>query len=248
MRRFFQANRKVSDYLNRLLPDNLNVDGNKHFRTKTVPKMLQADIKLLDIGGGSQPCITQLEKDSHNIALVGLDISAEEMNAAPQGLYDETIIADLTIYKGQQDADVVSCQAVLEHVSDNRKAVAALASILKPGGQIYIFVPCRNALFARLNLALPQGVKEKLLEFIYPGIGEHQGFPVQYDNCTPKKLGALLEENGIEVVDIQVFWKSSYFTNFVPAFLLWRLWQGLAYLVIKEEAAETFIITGRKAI
>jgi hypothetical protein len=34
---------------------------------------------------------------------------------------------------------------------------------------------------------------------------------------------------------------SSYFMVFFPVFLVWRVWQGLFYLVAGSNAAETFI-------
>lgn len=247
MQSFFRLNRQMSEAFNCLLPDSLNTDGNNYFQRMTVPGILKPGAKLYDIGGVSQPCVNAGEKDNYKINLVGLDISHEELDAAQEQLHDEKIVADLTEYHGQQDADIVICQAVLEHVNDNLKAVTALASILKPGGVICVFVPCRNALFARLNPTLPQNFKEKLLEYFHPGIGEHQGFPARYDQCTPRQLSALMLENGIEIVEIRLFWKSSYFANFLPAFLIWRFWQLISYPLMREEAAETFILIGRKS-
>jgi len=243
---FFELNRRFCVAFNQLLPVHLNVDGNAFFLRKMVPEILRSDIKMYDIGGGSLPCISESEKVRHRIELVGFDISQDELDAAPPGLYDEKIVADLTRYRGRADADVIVCQSVLEHVQDNENSVAALATFLKPGGEIHIFVPCRNALFARLNLALPQSFKMRLLEYMHPGSGEHMGFPVRYDKCTPKKLGALLEKNGFEIVNRKLFWKSAYFNSFIPAFLFWRLWQVVLYVFIQKEAAETFVLVARK--
>lgn len=152
----------------------------------------------------------------------------------------------MTKYRGRRNADLVICQATLEHVTDNTLSVTAIASALKPGGVICLFVPCRNALYARLNLVLPERLKNLLLEMVQPGLTEHQGFPARYDHCTPSQMKALFDSSGIDVIETKLFWKSSYFANFVPAWLVWRLWQGALRIVKGNDAAETFIITGRR--
>src|SRR5262249_9719381 len=71
-------------------------------------------------------------------------------------------------YRGSSEADLVICQAVLEHVADTGSAMSCIASMLKPGGVALLFIPSRNAAFARLNLALPSGFKRALLHGLYP--------------------------------------------------------------------------------
>jgi 2-polyprenyl-6-hydroxyphenyl methylase/3-demethylubiquinone-9 3-methyltransferase len=170
-----------------------------------------------------------------------LDICVDELQGAPEGSYDSTIVADLCDFQGSGDADIVICQATLEHVHDTTGAIGAISSILKPGGKAYIFAPCRNAVFARLNLVLPQRAKEKILFWFLPEAEEGQGFPAKYHKCTPSELEALFRESSLRVVERKFFWMSSYFMVFFPVFLVWRVWQGLFYLVAGSNAAETFI-------
>jgi len=40
---------------------------------------------------------------------------------------------------------------LLKHVSDVQAALVNIATILKPGGRVLIFIPSRNAIFDRLN-------------------------------------------------------------------------------------------------
>ena len=75
----------------------------------------------------------------------GLDIDADELARAPAGTYDETICADITEYEGKGQADLVICQAVLEHVANTEQALRSIASCLKRGGVALLFVPSRNA-------------------------------------------------------------------------------------------------------
>jgi SAM-dependent methyltransferase len=244
---FVNANVALSRAVDGLLPASLRRDGNRTFLKDYAPRAIQAGTTVYDLGGGSQPFVKLDVKERFGLRVVGLDISAEEMAQAPAGVYDQMIAADLCTYIGQGDADIVMCQATLEHVPDGAGAMRAIASVLKPGGRVFIFAPSRNALFARLNLVLPQRVKEKILFTLFPKKGEgHDGFPAFYNRCTPKDIEALARRNGLEVEERALFWISSYFMALFPAYLVWRLAQGASYLVRGYNAAETFIYILRK--
>jgi SAM-dependent methyltransferase len=47
--------------------------------------------------------------------------------------------------------DLVVCQNVLEHIADDRAAVIAMATALRPGGTIALLVPAHPRLFNRLD-------------------------------------------------------------------------------------------------
>lgn len=244
---FVNANVKVSQAIDKLLPASLSRDGNRTFLSDYAPRALQSGATVYDVGGGSQPFVSLEAKQRLGLTVVGLDISAEEMALAPAGVYDRTIATDLCTFSGDGDADLVMCQATLEHVPDGAGAHRAIASILKPGGRVFIFAPSRNAMFARLNLLLPENVKKKLLFALFPKKAQgHDGFPAFYDRCTPKDIEAMAKQNGLEVEERALFWISSYFMVFAPAYLTWRVLQGISYLINGDNAAETFIYILRK--
>lgn len=175
-----------------------------------------------------------------------MDIDQDELDRAPAGVYDRTICADIGRFAGAGDADLVICQALLEHVRNVDGAFAAMASILKPGGRALIFVPSRNALYARLNLLLPQAFKKRLLHAVYPKTRQGQGFPSFYDQCTPRDFRRLARKHGLSVEQESFHYISSYFSFFVPLYVLWRLWI-LGYRALAgEQAAETFCMALRK--
>ncbi len=249
LRSFLNANITLSNFLDSALPTRLREDGNKYFLSVILPMAIQKDIVIYDFGGGSQPCIDRQTKEQHNITLTGLDISAEELNGAPVGNYDHIIVADLCVFEGSEDADLVVGQALLEHVPDTPGTIKAIASTLKPGGRAFIFAPSRNAVFARLNLLLPESVKQKILFSLFPSKAEgHDGFEAYYDHCTPSQIEMLADKNGLEIEKRHLFWISSYFKIFTPAFLIWRLWQGLSYLALGKDGAETFAFVLRKKL
>ncbi|OZA19912.1 MAG: hypothetical protein B7Y02_00330 [Rhodobacterales bacterium 17-64-5] len=179
---------------------------------------------------------------------IGIYIDADELAAALEGTYDEVIVADLCRYEGVGDADIVICQATLEHVPDTRAAIFAIASILKPDSLAYMFAPSRNAVFARLNLILPQRLKEKILYAVLPEVKDHQGFPARYDQCVPGQIEQIFNAAGLTVVQRELFWMSTYFMVFTPLFVVWRLWQGIFYLATGDNAAETFIYVVRRKL
>ena len=246
-RTLIDTNVGLSRLLDTALPARLREDGNKTFVREFLPRAVNPGDTVYDLGGGSRPFVTLADKQRLELTVVGLDIDADELAAAPAGIYDRQIAADLCTFDGPGDADVVVCQATLEHVPDTAGAIRALASTIKPGGRIFIFAPSRNALFARLNRALPEGVKRRALYALFPDKAEgHDGFKGYYDRCTPREIEQLAAANGLVVDERRLFWISSYFMVFTPAFAAWRAWQGIAYALLGKNAAETFIYVLRK--
>ncbi len=247
LQRFVNANIWLSRIIDSALPYRLRQDGNKTFIAEILPTAVSQGDVVYDLGGGSRPFVTLAQKRQLSLTVIGLDLSAEELAAAPAGIYDRTIVADLCTFTGSGDADVIICQATLEHVPDTKGTMRALASTAKPGGRIFIFAPSRNALFARLNMLMPEGIKRLLLFTIFPIKAQgHDGFRAYYNNCTPREIEALASANGFEIEERHLFWISSYFMAFTPAYIAWRLWQGLNWLLLGDNAAETFIFVLRK--
>jgi SAM-dependent methyltransferase len=187
-------------------------------------------------------------KNDLRLRVTGLDADQSELALMESGLCDETVAADLCLFRGDGSADLVLCQDVLEHVADLDRAFAGLVSIVKPGGKIAICVPCRNALFARLNLLLPEGAKRILLYWIWPLKADgHSGFPVHYDRCTIKDLNALAKVHGLKLCELRAYWRTSYFTFLLPLWALWRAWQILARAAVGDQAAEGFVLIAKRS-
>ena len=160
---------------------------------------------------------------------------------APPGAYDRLVCADVTRFRGSGDADLAICQAVLEHVNDTSAALRALASIVRPGGKVAIFVPCRNALFARLNLALPETTKRRMLFTLFPVRKEvHSGYPAVYHRCTPRLMSTDAGAAGLQLERLDVYWHSTYLSAFAPAWAAWRLWTLIMWAKGSREMCETF--------
>jgi SAM-dependent methyltransferase len=231
----------------RVLPQHFTTDGRRDLRLNVVPRYIQPGMTVWDVGGGSQPQFPLDVKAALLLNVVALDLDANELAKAPPGSYDRTVVADLATYRGRGEADAVICNCCLEHVRDTSAAFRALASLLKPGGTLLVFTPSRNALFARLNMALPQRFKARLLHWAWPHTREgHQGFPAYYDRCTPRDFRRMADAVGLEVVELRPYYLSGYFAVLAPAYLLWRLWVLGFWLLRDEQAAETFTMVARR--
>jgi SAM-dependent methyltransferase len=230
----------------RFVSEAFRLDGNHHFAAQFVPGYFRPGAVVYDIGGGKQPLIPVENKQELGLTVVGLDIDANELARAPAGAYDQIVCADIQAYRGVGDADLVICQALLEHVRSLRAALEGVFSALKPGGLALVFVPCRNTCYARLNLILPQQLKRKILFYIAPEAARDQGFPAYYDCCTPRQFRALIGEYNGSMVEEHFYYLSSYFSFLLPLYALWRLWVCIFHRLAGEEAAESFSLAFRK--
>ena len=247
IRSLIDSQKQLSNKFDQWLPNKYSIDGHQDYGRSIVPKYLKKNLTIYDVGGGKIPYITPEKKNFLNATVIGLDIDKDELSKAPEGSYDETICTDIAKFHGNQDADLLICQAVLEHVKDVEGAFTAMSSILKPGGLALIFVPSKNAVFARLNLILPQEIKKAILSSkLYPKSGDGSGFPAYYNKCTPLEFKKLARSNGFSVVEERYYYMSSYFSIFFPAYLIWRLWILLFHNLFKDQAAETFSLVLEK--
>lgn len=230
----------------RLLPEYYRVDGNRDFLDHVVPAHLTPGALVYDIGGGKNPVIGHHTKSELSLTVAGLDIDSSELSSAPAGLYDRTFCADVSSFAGSGDADLVLCQALLEHVADTDRALKAIADILKPGGRALIFVPSKNAVYARLNLIFPERLKRAILFGIYPEMTRDHGFPAFYDRCTPTAFVEMARRHGLACESRRLYFQSDYFRFCLPLHVLWRAWLVLFHALAGPAAAETFTLILRK--
>lgn len=236
----------LSERFDDLLPEKFQVDGNTHFQERFAPSHIPEGALVYDVGGGRRPFLSPEEKARRGLRVVGIDIDQEELMRAPRGAYDEAVRADITQYRGRGDADVAICQALLEHVADTPSAFAGVASCLKTGGRALLFAPSRNAVYARVNLMLPENIKRRILYLLHPELEGKAGFPSHYHRCTLAEFERIAGEKGFAVLEKRAYYSSAYFRFFAPLHILWRAWLCAFHLVAKERAAETFSVALRK--
>ena len=244
--KFIDFNKYLSRNFDAMLPKKFRVDGHTHFRKEFAPPHIPEGALVYEVGGGKHPLHSREEKTRRCLRIIGLDIDHGELICASCGAYDETIRADITEYRGRADADAVICRAMLEHVIDTPAAFAGLASILKKGGVALLFTPSRNALYARVNLLIPERLKRNLLRFFYPELAEKSDFPGRYYRCTLPEFEEMARGQGLAVIQKKAYYYSKYFSFFAPLHVLWRAWLWVYFLLARERAAETFSLALRK--
>jgi 2-polyprenyl-6-hydroxyphenyl methylase/3-demethylubiquinone-9 3-methyltransferase len=246
LRRLIDGQISLARRFDRLVPPEFRLDGNREFADRLVPSRLCRGALVYDVGGGKRPNIGEERKRRLALSVVGLDIDAAQLAAAPPGAYDRTVCADITRYRGKGEADRVICQALLEHVRDTGSALSAIASILKPGGVALLYIPSRHAAYAALNRLLPEAGKRWLLHTIYPRSQRVQGFPAYYDRCTPAEIIGLAGQCGLVLESARFYYYSDYFSFCFPLHALWRVWQLLYRSIAGNQASEAFSLVLRK--
>jgi 2-polyprenyl-6-hydroxyphenyl methylase/3-demethylubiquinone-9 3-methyltransferase len=127
--------------------------------------------------------------------VTGLDAAPENIAAARahaegQGLEIDYRTGGVEALAGP--FDLVTCLEVIEHVADSRAFVGGLADALSPEGLLILSTPNRTATSRLLTVMLAEGLGR-----IPRGTHDWQKF------LTPEELCALLEDAGLEVVDVE---------------------------------------------
>ncbi len=113
---------------------------NYRYRKWRIAKHVPDAGRILDIGSGTAPVSPDLTRT------VVADISAEAMknvNAATKVVTSVTAMSFDTA-----SFDCVLCSEVLEHVSDDDRAISELRRVLRPGGVLIATVPYQKRLWA----------------------------------------------------------------------------------------------------
>lgn len=239
-RKFVNANVYISEKFENLFP--FNADGKilleKLFQT------VQPDQSIADVGGGKKPAkfLEAIEVTPVSAIYDGYDISKEELLIA-KDLYTDIYEIDLTKDSDNfpRKYDFVICLNTLEHVTDARISIRTLSKMLEDGGVLYLKLPCRYAMFAKLNLMLPNELKRKVMHTVFPHkIGD--GFKAYYDRSTPHQIIEICEANGLQLQEKSLIKWTSYFSFFFPLYVVWRMITVVQNAVISDYC-EAFELT-----
>lgn len=168
--------------------DNCERDLRRVVREEEVSRVvrtLDAGAVVIDAGCGIGDVLQQLRPD---VRRVGLDFSCETLKRARTvlppdvGLVTGSSLA-LPLADGAVDAAI--CLEVLEHLQDDRAAVAELARVVKPGGLLVASVP--SAFYFPDYLPL-MGHWRHYSTGDFAELLAREGFQVQSHLCTYPKL------------------------------------------------------------
>jgi SAM-dependent methyltransferase len=206
---------------------------------------LEPGFAILDIGAGRMPTLLPEERPAE-CRYVALDRSADELDLAPSGVYDDTVVADarrqVARLAGGFDL-VVSCH-VLEHVKPVGPFLGAAHSYLKPGGR---FISLFSGAFSAHGLAnrlLPSRVERRLVGRL-TGRDPDTVFHAHYDRCWPTALERLLHEwRAVEIVPF--FVDAQYFAFSRPLQRLFVDYENWAMQARHRSLASHFIVDAER--
>lgn len=145
---------------------------------------------VLDIGAGRHPSLSADERP--DARWVGLDISEDELKRAPEGAYQDHVVADLSrrVNALTGTVDLAVSWQVLEHVKPLGAALDNVYAYLKPGGELVALFSGGYSAFGIVNRLLPDQVGHKLVSKMMrrPADGLHPVFPAYYDRCHASAL------------------------------------------------------------
>ena len=118
-----------------------------------VATRLEANARIVDIGGGTGGFAVRLAQQGHAVtvvdpspdALAALDRRADEAGVADLVAGVQGDLTDLAEHVEAGVADVVLCHGVLEVVPDPAAALRTIAGVLRPDGLLSLLVAQRHA-------------------------------------------------------------------------------------------------------
>jgi 2-polyprenyl-6-hydroxyphenyl methylase/3-demethylubiquinone-9 3-methyltransferase len=102
-----------------------------------------AHLAILDVGCGGGLLAEAMARQGARV--VGLDLTVELIEVARLHALEAGVSIDYRVESAEQHAgagagryDVVTCMEMLEHVPDPQAVVAALATLVRPGGHVFV--------------------------------------------------------------------------------------------------------------
>jgi 2-polyprenyl-6-hydroxyphenyl methylase/3-demethylubiquinone-9 3-methyltransferase len=206
---------------------------------------LRPGVRVLDVGSGAEPTIPPAERPE-GTRYVGLDISRHELDRAPAGSYDDTVVADLTrtVSGLEEGFDLVVSFQVLEHVRPLGEALENMRRYLRPGGGMVSRLSGGRSVPALLNRAIPHPAAI-WLEQSLRGRDPESVFPAHYDRCTYSALRELLAPWS-EARVIPQHTGALYFKFLRPLQALYLGYEEWALRADRQDVAVYYVISARR--
>ena len=155
------------------------------------------DATVLDVGCGGGLLSEALAKEGANVT--ALDLAPELIKVAKLHRLESGVAVDYRLQSVEAlvaeqpgSFDAITCMEMLEHVPDPSAIIAACASLLKPGGQL--FLSTLNRTPAAFALAIVGA--EYVARLLPKGTHHYQDF------IKPAELAAWLRDAGLQLQDV----------------------------------------------
>jgi len=123
-------------------------DSIKRYRIQIKFLSKLSNQKVLDLGCARGDFLIELKKKYPNIKLVGVDSNSNYVNSKDIEFYDR-LLMDCKFY--DNEFDLITSWAVLEHVHTPGKYFEEISRILKPGGKFIFLVTNFDSLYSRIG-------------------------------------------------------------------------------------------------
>ena len=153
--------------------------------------------RLADIGCGGGLLAESLAR--HGAQVCGIDLAPAMIEVARLHAHESQLPIDYRVCSAEELArsgagpfDVITCMELIEHVDDPAALLAAIAALLRPGGELFVSTINRNL---RSFLLAIVGA-EYLLQLIPRGTHEYARL------LRPAELARLARAQGLELKDV----------------------------------------------
>lgn len=160
-------------------------------------RMVLSGARVADVGCGGGLLSEALA--ARGARVTGIDLTPELVEVARLHLFESKLAVDYRLSSAEalahaepESFDAVCCLELLEHVPDPAALVQSLATLLKPGGRLFLSTLNRTPqAFAAAILGA-----EHLLRLLPRGTHHYARF------IRPSELAAMLREAGLELVEL----------------------------------------------
>lgn len=234
---FIDWNKRIAKRIEGRYLQGLNMES--AFKS-AIQEHTEAGYLILDAGAGKRSFYA-----GEGMRVVGADILAEDLAGNPD--IQGGVATDLrTGFPFRPESfDAITACYFIEHVPDTEKFVRNAATVLKPGGWMFLLFPCRYAPFAVVNRMIPNRWTVGLLRgFLKESQG---GFPATYSKCWPNGMRRVLERNSFRVVRQQVcHYQAFYCAAFFPLYLLSLAYDVMTRVTRMDSLASSVLMVAQK--
>lgn len=208
LKRFVLWNKRLSAAALRAWPGIFGGDN----CTEELYRRIHADLdsrkprRILECGGIDRPLLQK----SPEYVYVGLDI---EERPTCYEVYDEFHVQSVEAPIGSA-ADMIISTTLLEHVRDNRQAIAQIYAGLTPHGTTHHYVPSKHHPYSLILRVVGPTLQKKLIALLRSDATEVSGYPAFFDHCSPREMRRLFEETGFRNVDVRAFYRANDYFEF----------------------------------
>jgi SAM-dependent methyltransferase len=204
-------------------------------------------MSILDIGSGRAPSLPVADRP-RDCSYVGLDISHEELEAAGQDAYSESVVADIAqLVPALSDRfDLAISWQVFEHVEHTDEAMANVKRYLHDGGTLISLLSGSYAAFSVANRVIPDRVGHALVTKTMGRQPEKDPvFQAHYDRCSASGLREVMSD--WTSVEIRPFYRAAtYFEFFTPLKRAYLAYENFIARRNVENLATHYLIVASK--